>query len=79
MRWDEHGWDNYGPPFLHDIRGGVDAQGNIVAIEDTQFGVPAARIDPPELWIGLTQKSDRRHVRDGRATATRRTAARSTT
>ena len=57
MRWEEHGWDNYGPPFLHDIRGGVDAQGNIVAIEDTQFGVPAARIDPPELWIGLTQKS----------------------
>ena len=57
MRWEEHGWDNYGPPFLHDIRGGVDASGNIVAIEDTQFGIPAARIDPPELWIGLTQKS----------------------
>jgi CO/xanthine dehydrogenase Mo-binding subunit len=57
MRWDEHGWDNYGPPFLHDIRGGVDANGNIVAIEDTQFGIPAARIDPAELNIGLTQKS----------------------
>ena len=57
MRWEEHGWDNYGPPFLHDVRGGVDANGNIVAIEDTQFGVPAGRIDPPELWIGLTQKA----------------------
>ena len=57
MRWEEHGWDNYGPPFLHDIRGAVDATGNIVAIDDTQFGVVAARIDPPELWIGLTQKS----------------------
>jgi nicotinate dehydrogenase subunit B len=57
MRWEEHGWDNYGPPFLHDVRGAVDTSGNIVAIDDTQFGIVAARIDPPELWTGLTQKS----------------------
>ena len=31
MRWDEHGWDNYGPAQLADIRGGVDANGKIVA------------------------------------------------
>jgi nicotinate dehydrogenase subunit B len=33
MRWDEHGWDNYGPPHLADVRAGVDADGKIVAFE----------------------------------------------
>ena len=26
MRWDEHGWDNYGPAQMTDIRAGIDAQ-----------------------------------------------------
>jgi nicotinate dehydrogenase subunit B len=33
MRWDEHGWDNFGPAQLMDVRGGVDAKGKIVAYE----------------------------------------------
>jgi nicotinate dehydrogenase subunit B len=33
MRWDEHGWDNYGPANLADLRGGIDASGNIVGFE----------------------------------------------
>ncbi len=33
MRWDEHGWDNYGPPHLAEVRAGVDAGGRIVAYE----------------------------------------------
>ncbi len=33
MRWDELGWDNYGPAHLADVRAGVDAAGNIVAYE----------------------------------------------
>jgi CO/xanthine dehydrogenase Mo-binding subunit len=33
MRWDEHGWDNYGPPHLADVRAGVDQAGKIVAYE----------------------------------------------
>ena len=33
MRWDEHGWDNYGPAHLADVRAGVDADGNLVAFE----------------------------------------------
>src|SRR4029079_7186108 len=24
MRWDEHGWDNYGPAHLADVRAGID-------------------------------------------------------
>jgi CO/xanthine dehydrogenase Mo-binding subunit len=33
MRADEHGWDNYGPAHLADVRAGVDAAGKIVAYE----------------------------------------------
>jgi nicotinate dehydrogenase subunit B len=32
-RADEHGWDNYGPAHLADVRAGVDATGRIVAYE----------------------------------------------
>jgi nicotinate dehydrogenase subunit B len=40
MREDEHGWDPKGPPQLLDLRGGLDAQGRIVAWE-TQMWIPA--------------------------------------
>jgi nicotinate dehydrogenase subunit B len=33
MRWDEHGWDQYGPAHLADVRAGIDANGNLVAYE----------------------------------------------
>jgi nicotinate dehydrogenase subunit B len=33
MRWDEHGWDQYGPAHLAEVRAGVDAAGNLVAYE----------------------------------------------
>ena len=33
MRWDEHGWDDYGPAHLADVRAAVDASGKIVAYE----------------------------------------------
>ena len=33
MRWDEHGWDNFGPAHFAEVRGGVDASGKIVAYE----------------------------------------------
>jgi nicotinate dehydrogenase subunit B len=41
MRWDEHGYDNYGQPQLMDIRGGVDANGKIVAFEHTNLSLSA--------------------------------------
>ena len=49
MRWDEHGWDNYGPAQLIDIRGGVDANGKLVAFEYTAFahaGISQTNDDP---------------------------------
>ena len=41
MRWDEHGWDAYGPSSLEDIRAGVDANGKIVVA--TTRGSPRGR------------------------------------
>ena len=33
MRWDEHGWDNYGPAHLGEVRAAADADGKLVAYE----------------------------------------------
>jgi nicotinate dehydrogenase subunit B len=33
MRWDEHGWDNYGPAHTGDVRAAADAEGRIIAYE----------------------------------------------
>ncbi len=40
MRWDEHGYDFFDAPQLNDIRGGVDANGKIVAFEVTRYTIP---------------------------------------
>ena len=37
MRWDEIGWDNTAPGTLLDVRAGIDAKGNIVGFDFTQF------------------------------------------
>jgi CO/xanthine dehydrogenase Mo-binding subunit len=33
MRWDEHGWDQFGPAAAVDLRAGIDAKGNIVGYD----------------------------------------------
>jgi nicotinate dehydrogenase subunit B len=33
MRWDELGWDDYGPAHLADVRAGIDANGKLIAYE----------------------------------------------
>jgi nicotinate dehydrogenase subunit B len=33
MRWDEHGWDNYGPSHVGEVRAGASADGKIVGYE----------------------------------------------
>jgi nicotinate dehydrogenase subunit B len=37
MRWDEIGWDGYGPGTLMEIRAGIDGKGNLLAFDTTQF------------------------------------------
>ncbi len=56
MRWDEHGWDNYGPAQMMDIQGGVDASGNITALQYTQFAIPGISQtldDPTRQQVGI--------------------------
>jgi nicotinate dehydrogenase subunit B len=33
MRWDEHGWDNFGPAHVGEVRAAADATGKLVAYE----------------------------------------------
>ena len=33
MRWDEHGWDNYGPAHLGEVRAAADRNGRVIAYE----------------------------------------------
>jgi CO/xanthine dehydrogenase Mo-binding subunit len=37
MRWDSKGWDHYSNATMMDIRGGVDAKGNMVALDVNGF------------------------------------------
>jgi CO/xanthine dehydrogenase Mo-binding subunit len=37
MRWDDHGWDNYGPTHLSDVRAGIDAKGKIVGYDNAVY------------------------------------------
>jgi CO/xanthine dehydrogenase Mo-binding subunit len=41
MRWEEHGWDNYGAAVLSDVSGAIDAAGNLVALDYTAYGIPS--------------------------------------
>lgn len=33
MRWDEHGWDNYGPAHIGEVRAAADANGKMIAYD----------------------------------------------
>ena len=37
MRWDEHGWDQFGPAQATDVRAGIDANANLVALDYTAY------------------------------------------
>src|SRR5262249_20212993 len=49
----EHGWDNYGPAQMVDMKGGVDANGNIVALDYTGFQIPQMSTDPTSQHVGI--------------------------
>ncbi len=44
MRWDENGWDNYQSAQLSDLRGGIDANGNLVAYQFTLNSAPYSTV-----------------------------------
>jgi CO/xanthine dehydrogenase Mo-binding subunit len=37
MRWDDHGWDNFGPAQVTDVTSGIDANGNLVSYDYTAY------------------------------------------
>jgi CO/xanthine dehydrogenase Mo-binding subunit len=53
MRWDEQGWNKYGPAIMLDIRAGVDAQGNITAYEAVAFAQAGAGTSAAKQLIGV--------------------------
>jgi len=61
MRWDEHGWDNYGPAHVGEVRAAADAAGKIVAYEyqgwqhnwsGIETSAQLALGTPPTEWPG---------------------------
>jgi nicotinate dehydrogenase subunit B len=67
MRWDEHGWDDYGPAQMTDIRAGIDGSGNITAFEFTHFGIPYWTTPPAQQQV---QNNVAAFATQGRAEAT---------
>jgi nicotinate dehydrogenase subunit B len=52
MRWDEHGWDNYSPATLWDVKGGIDANGKLVAWDATSTSMASYAKTPTEIQVG---------------------------
>jgi CO/xanthine dehydrogenase Mo-binding subunit len=52
MRWDEHGWDNYSPATIYDVRAGIDGSGNWTAVDWTTFGQANSGLVPTNELIG---------------------------
>ena len=52
MRWDEHGWDQYGPAELLNVRGGIDAAGNILAYDYVSYQPPNVDLETSQELAG---------------------------
>jgi CO/xanthine dehydrogenase Mo-binding subunit len=52
MRWDEHGWENYGPAQLTDIQAGVDKNGKIVAYDYSVYAIPYFSMESTQELTG---------------------------
>jgi nicotinate dehydrogenase subunit B len=53
MRWDEHGWDSYGPAAMYDVKAGIDAKGNITALDWVSYGQGGTSLMPTSEEIGF--------------------------
>jgi CO/xanthine dehydrogenase Mo-binding subunit len=53
MRWDEHGWDQYGPAALLVLRGAVDPSGNIVGYDYISYEPPNVDLETSAQLIGI--------------------------
>jgi nicotinate dehydrogenase subunit B len=58
MRWDEQGWTHYAPASLVDVRGGIDANGNITAYDWVQWTQGGGGIYTSRELLGAGPGSD---------------------
>jgi nicotinate dehydrogenase subunit B len=54
MRWDEHGWDSFGPAAMYDVKAGIDSKGNITALDWTTYGQGGTSLMPTSEEIGFS-------------------------
>jgi hypothetical protein len=73
MRWDEQGWNKYGPAIMLDIRAGVDDKGNITAYEAVAFAQAGAGTSAARQLTGVEA-----FAAEGASARTRRTWRRCT-
>ena len=52
MRWDQHGWDHYGPSQMYDVTVGADATGKIVAADWVSYGQAQSNLDRTRELLG---------------------------
>jgi CO/xanthine dehydrogenase Mo-binding subunit len=52
MRWDQHGWDAYGPSQQYDVTMGASASGKIVASDWTSYGQAQVNMDTTRELLG---------------------------
>ncbi|HZQ64062.1 MAG TPA: molybdopterin cofactor-binding domain-containing protein [Gaiellaceae bacterium] len=53
MRWDQHGWDPFGPSHMYDVTMGADATGKIVAADWTSYGQASTNMDTTRELMGI--------------------------
>ncbi|MGH2843030.1 MAG: molybdopterin cofactor-binding domain-containing protein, partial [Solirubrobacteraceae bacterium] len=52
MRWDQTGWDSYGPSQMYDVTMGANPSGKLVAADWVSYGQAGATIDETQRLIG---------------------------
>jgi CO/xanthine dehydrogenase Mo-binding subunit len=62
MRWDEHGWTHYGPAIMTDIAGGLDANGNLIAYQATQYTQPGTSLYTTRELVGSATGSNQNSI-----------------
>jgi CO/xanthine dehydrogenase Mo-binding subunit len=53
MRWDQHGWDPWGPSHMYDVTMGIDAKGKIVGADWTSYGQAGTNMDTVREQMGI--------------------------
>jgi nicotinate dehydrogenase subunit B len=52
MRWDQSGWDSWGPSQMYDVTMGANASGMIVASDWTSYGQAGSTLDTDQELLG---------------------------